>query len=143
MASLVAQMVNICLQCGRPGFDPWIGKIPWRRKWHPTPVLSPGESNGRRNLVHGIDKESDTTERFHSLSLLLSGTLHSDGYIFPFLLLLLLFFFPQQFVKPPHTTTLPSCISFSLGWFWILPPIQCHQPLSIVLQALCLPDLMP
>ena len=26
-----------CLQCERPGFDPWVGKIPWRRKWHPTP----------------------------------------------------------------------------------------------------------
>ena len=25
---LVAQMVRICLQCGRPGFDPWVGKIP-------------------------------------------------------------------------------------------------------------------
>ena len=50
-ASLVAQMVNICLQCGRPGFDPWIGKIPWRRKWHPTPVLSPGKFHGWRSLV--------------------------------------------------------------------------------------------
>ena len=33
------------------GFDPWIGKIPWRRKWQPTPVLSPGESHGQRSLV--------------------------------------------------------------------------------------------
>ena len=30
--SLVAQTVNNLLQCGRPGFDPWVGKIPWRRK---------------------------------------------------------------------------------------------------------------
>ena len=35
---------SICLQCGRPGFDPWVGKIPWRRKWQPTPVFLPGES---------------------------------------------------------------------------------------------------
>ena len=34
-ASLVAQMVKH-LQCRRPGFDPWVGKIPWRRKWQPT-----------------------------------------------------------------------------------------------------------
>ena len=34
-----------------PGFDPWVGKIPWRRKWHPTPVFLPGESHGRRSLV--------------------------------------------------------------------------------------------
>ena len=67
-ASLVAQMVNICLQCGRPGFDPWAGRISWRRKWQPTPVFMPGESHGRRSLVGYSPwghKESDTTERLH------------------------------------------------------------------------------
>ena len=34
---------GICLQCGRPGFDPWVRKIPWRREWQPTPVFWPGE----------------------------------------------------------------------------------------------------
>ena len=34
---------RICLQCGSPEFDPRIGKIPWRRKRQPTPVLLPGE----------------------------------------------------------------------------------------------------
>ena len=63
ISSLVAQRVKGCLQGGRPGFDPWVGKIPWRRKWQPTPVLLPGESHGA--LVHGVDKELDTTERFH------------------------------------------------------------------------------
>ena len=55
---------SICLQCGRPGFDPWVG----RRKWQPTPVLLPGKSQGQRNLPGcspwGL-KESDTTERLH------------------------------------------------------------------------------
>ena len=37
--------------CGRPGFDPWVGKTPWRRKWQPTPVFLPGESHGRRSLT--------------------------------------------------------------------------------------------
>ena len=32
-------------------FDPWVGNIPWRRKWQPTPVFSPGESHGRRSLA--------------------------------------------------------------------------------------------
>ena len=54
-----------CLQCGRPGFDPWVGKIPWRRKWQSTPVLLPGKSHGQRSLV-GYNpwghKELDTTE---------------------------------------------------------------------------------
>ena len=35
---------RIHLQCGRPGFDPWVGEIPWRRAWQPTPVFLPGES---------------------------------------------------------------------------------------------------
>jgi len=31
--------------------DPWLGKIPWRRAWQPTPVFSPGESHGQRSLL--------------------------------------------------------------------------------------------
>ena len=34
-----------------PGFDPWVGKIPWRREWQLTPVFLPGESQGQRNLM--------------------------------------------------------------------------------------------
>ena len=45
-----------------------LGRSPWRRKWHPTPVFLPGESHGWRSLV-GYNpwgpKELDTTERFH------------------------------------------------------------------------------
>ena len=51
-----------------PGFDPWVGKIPWRRKWQPTPVLLPGESHGRRSLVGYSPqgrKEPDTTEQLY------------------------------------------------------------------------------
>ena len=66
-ASLVAQLVNNLPECGRPGFDPWVGKIPWRRVQLPTPVFWPGE-------FHGLyrpwgRKELDMTERLslHSL----------------------------------------------------------------------------
>ena len=38
-ASLVAQLVKNLPQCRRPEFDPWVGKIPWRRKRLPTPVF--------------------------------------------------------------------------------------------------------
>ena len=37
-------------QCRRHGFDPWVRKIPWRRKWQPTPVFLPGEFHGQRGL---------------------------------------------------------------------------------------------
>ena len=39
------------LQCGRPRFDPWARKIPWRRKWQTTPVFLPGKSHGQRSLA--------------------------------------------------------------------------------------------
>ena len=35
----------------RQGFDPWVGKVPWRRAWQPTPVFLPGESHGQRSLA--------------------------------------------------------------------------------------------
>ena len=41
--SLIAQLVRICLQFGRPGFEPWLVKIPWRRERLPTPLFLPGE----------------------------------------------------------------------------------------------------
>ena len=49
----------------RCGFNP-CGKIPWRRRWQPTPVFLPGESNGQRSLVGYSPwghKESDMTEQ--------------------------------------------------------------------------------
>ena len=43
-------------QCRRPGFDPWVGKIPWRRKWQLTPVFLPGKSHEQRSLSMGSHK---------------------------------------------------------------------------------------
>ena len=68
-ASLVAQIVNKLLQwkrCKRCGFNPWVRKIPWRRKWKPTPVFLPGTSHGTEE-TGGLQstgcKESDMTEQ--------------------------------------------------------------------------------
>ena len=41
---------SIC-QCRRHGFNPWVGKLPWRKKWQPTPVFLPGKSYGQRSLA--------------------------------------------------------------------------------------------
>ena len=41
---------RVCLQCRRPGFDPWARKIPWRWEWLPAPVFLPGEFHGQRSL---------------------------------------------------------------------------------------------
>ena len=50
-------------------FNPWVRKVPWRRKWQPTPALLPGKSHGQRSLA-GYNpwghKESDKTERLNN-----------------------------------------------------------------------------
>ena len=46
------------------GFDPWVRKIPWKRKWQPTLIFSPGKSCGRRSLASNSPwgrKESNRT----------------------------------------------------------------------------------
>ena len=58
-------MVKNLPQCRRSEFDPWVGKIPWRRAWQHTPVSLPGESYGQRSLVGYSPwghKALDTTE---------------------------------------------------------------------------------
>ncbi|CAN0569506.1 unnamed protein product [Rangifer tarandus platyrhynchus] len=48
---------------GRCGFNPWVGKISWRRKWQPTPVFLPGEFHGRgawQATVHGVTESTHT-----------------------------------------------------------------------------------
>ena len=46
-------------------YDSWIGKIPWRRKWQPSPVFLPGESHGQTSLV---TEQSDVTEHIHKIT---------------------------------------------------------------------------
>ena len=61
-------------RCGRHRFDPWVGKIPWSRKWQPTLVFLPGQSHGQKSLVGYSPwghKELDTTERLSMITPLL------------------------------------------------------------------------
>ena len=74
-------MVKNSLQCRRPGFNSWAGKIPWRRERIPTPAFWPGEFHGLYSPWSR--KESDTTERL-SLSesprkLLQDQRVHAKG----------------------------------------------------------------
>ena len=63
-SQVVLVVKNLSANAGdikRLGFDPWVGKIPWRRAWRPTPVFLPGESLGQRSLagypgVHSVAK---------------------------------------------------------------------------------------
>ena len=74
----------------RHGFDPWVGKVPWRREWQPTPLFLPGESHRQRSLASYNpwgSKESDTARTHactracththtHSHCIHLRGTVH-------------------------------------------------------------------
>ena len=70
----------MCLQCRRPGFNPWVRKILWRRKWQPAPVFLPGEFHGQRRLAGYSpwgSKESDMSEQL-TLSLSLFDSSSGD-----------------------------------------------------------------
>ena len=57
---------RICPHCKRPRVNPWVRKIPWRRKWQLTAVFVPGKFHGQRSLMDCSPwdhKESDMTER--------------------------------------------------------------------------------
>ena len=62
---------RICLQCRRPRFNPWVGKIPWRREQQPSPVFLPQESHGQGNLAGYSPWDCSRTELsdFHFISL--------------------------------------------------------------------------
>ena len=63
--TVVKQSSCQCRRLKRHGFDPWVGKIPWRSKWQITPVFLLGKSHGQRSLVVYSPwgpKESDMTK---------------------------------------------------------------------------------
>ena len=60
-----------CRRHKRPGFNPWVRKIPWNREWQPSPVFLPGKFHGQRSLAGPSPrghKESDTIEHAQTLS---------------------------------------------------------------------------
>ena len=67
---------SVC-QCRKCRFYPWVGKIPQRNKWQPTPVFLPGKSHGQRSLVgyspwglKQLDKTEQLTHNTYSFRLL-------------------------------------------------------------------------
>ena len=63
---------RICLQCERPGFDPWVGKVPWRRQWLPNPLFWPGEF-----------QQSMRLQKVNWANLLFTFTFHCAGVLKP------------------------------------------------------------
>ena len=74
-----------CWRHKRCGFNPWVGKIPWSKKWQPTPVFLPGKFYGQRTwwaTILGVTK-SDTTEHTytHTHTHTYTHTIHSHTHI--------------------------------------------------------------
>ena len=108
-----------CLPAMREtGFNPWVGKIPWRRKWQPTPVLLPGKFHGWRegNSWWGC-KESDTTERLHFY---FHWRYPSGSTLGTFMEL-------PQAVRPCMTESLVSLHSSFTALLWLFP-LESHRP---------------
>ena len=63
MALVVKNLLANTGRCKRHGFNPWVGKIPWRKAWQPTPAFLPGEFHGQRSLAGSFHRgaESQTT----------------------------------------------------------------------------------
>ena len=71
-------------RCKRLRFSPWVGKIPWRRKWQPTPIFLPGESHGQRRLADYSPwghKESDTAKHTQTSTNFITYNLGSLGSV--------------------------------------------------------------
>ena len=86
-------------QCRRPRLDPWVGKIPWRREWQPTPVVSPGETNFQFRFPDLI--RSEVEAQLPKIKCLDVGSPHP--------------YRPQVRALPPRTTTLPP-VMCPLSW---------------------------
>ena len=127
---------SICLHYGRPSFNPWVRKMPCRRKWQPTPILLLGKSHGRRNLVGYSPlgrKESDTTERlsqcyrrvnslpiwpFQCCSVQFSRSVVSNS----------LWLHELQHARPPCPSPTPEVCQTHVHW--VSDAIQPSHPLS-------------
>ena len=73
-------------KCKRHGFNPWIRKIPWSRKWQPAPAFWPGEFHRQRNLVGYIlwgHKELGTTEGLFFVVVALHGMWDLNSLVCP------------------------------------------------------------
>ena len=93
-------------------------------------------------LLSSISLHWSLRKAFLSLLAILWNSAFKWEYLsFPSLLFTSLLF--TAICKAYSDTLLPFCISFPWGWSWSLSPVQCHEPPSIVHQALCLSDLVP
>ena len=106
----------------RHRFNPWVWKIPWSRKWQPTPIFLPGKFHGQRSLVGYSPwgpKESDATEQectsFLCCNLKSTSMQQSDHGLNP-----LLTFFQAHSSAQPVAQCLKTVVSYILSIFLVV-----------------------
>ena len=110
---------RICPQCGRPGFDPWVGMILWRRERLPTPVFWPGQFQGERSLaatIHGATKSQTWLTDFH-FHLWTRGYRRRAGWVQVVSLKIILF---KYEIKSAGEYTINLFLKFSFQWSSLL-----------------------
>ena len=103
-----------CRRHKRCGFHPWVGKIPWRRKWQPTPVLLPGKSHGWRSLGSYSHRVSKSQTRLSSTQTHVPSIVLSALPVLSLLLLLLLLHVNAH-KKPVRWVLLLSSLFYKWG----------------------------
>ena len=127
-----------CRRRKRCGFDPWVGNIPWRRKWQATPVFLPGESHGQRTLVgpspwgHRVGHNWNDFARTHKLKQ--SSWLQKNGCV------VALGVSSQAVARSPGENVPLSmpCGKHSPGpayWTLASPLAHCERPTSMLYPA--------
>ena len=114
--SLVSESACQRRRCKRHGFDPWVGKIPWRKKWQPAPVFLPRKSHGQKSLagyIQSMGLQSSNTEHVSlSQSIWCSSLCYIIGYGFFFFLNIVLVTVFEFFHLEPNTR---SCVIWKAG----------------------------
>ena len=132
---IAKEFQRICLQCSRLESHHWVGKIPWRRQWLPTPVFLPGEFHDRRAwwaTVHGVTNswtQLTSLRPFYLTSAMLRNLLLPERIVWAPTSLILFRLTPLPW-DPSHPfcqiPVHPSKSTMASNALWLLPSFQ-HQ----------------
>ena len=120
------------MQFRRCGFNPWVGKIPWRRKWQPTPVFLPGKSHGQRSLVaivRGVPRvEHDLATKSRPQCNMITPPVSVNTSFSHIIVVVQLLNYIQHFANS-WTATHQLSLSFTVSWSSLKPmPIESMMP---------------
>ena len=122
---------RIHLQCRRPGFDSWVGKIPWRRKRLPTPVFWAGESHRKRSLAGYIQPMGSPKVGHNWAAFTFTGNTNKQRYPAPFPLQIGLGDLRRDSLKSSGRLNWKAlvCLHFGVLWHkmsWMLKALYEH-----------------